>query len=251
MYKIKLSNFEGPFDLLLYFIKRDEIDIYDIPIARITEEFLKYIRLMQIFDLELAGEFILMASTLLSIKSQMLLPRNESDDSSEQEDPRRQIVQRLLEYRQFKDAAAKFSTFEENQKYIYYRQILGMANDLSKDINSNEYQNSTLFDLIRAFQKALDRKNIEPQSQLITANAIPIEKRIEDILQELNLKKRISFFELTQFDDRISIIVSFLAILELIKINKISIVQNNLFDDIIVITKQIEISSPLKAEKLN
>ena len=96
MYKISLPNFEGPFDLLLYFIKRDEINIYDIPIAKITEEFLSYIRLMQYFDLELAGEFIYMASTLIYIKTQMLLPKGDVEIGDEIEDPRTQLVERLI-----------------------------------------------------------------------------------------------------------------------------------------------------------
>ncbi|MFP4528160.1 MAG: segregation and condensation protein A, partial [Candidatus Kapaibacterium sp.] len=123
MYNIKLPNFEGPFDLLLYFIKRDEINIYDIPIARITEEFLNYIRLMKIFDLELAGEFVLMAANLMYIKTQMLLPRYKDEEGEEIEDPRTQLVQRLLEYKQFKEASGEMAEMAEEQRYVYYREV--------------------------------------------------------------------------------------------------------------------------------
>ncbi|MCL5991067.1 MAG: segregation/condensation protein A, partial [Bacteroidetes bacterium] len=117
MYKLKLPNFEGPFDLLLYFIKKDEINIYDIPIARITEEFLKYIRLMSLFDLELAGEFLVMAANLMYIKSQLLLPRESSGDGVDIEDPRTLLVQRLIEYKQIKEAARDLSMMAEDSRY--------------------------------------------------------------------------------------------------------------------------------------
>ncbi|MFM8437277.1 MAG: segregation and condensation protein A, partial [Candidatus Kapaibacterium sp.] len=124
-YTVKLPNFEGPLDLLLFFIKRDELDIYDIPIGKITREFLEYIRLMQLFDLELAGEFLVMASTLMQIKVRMLLPK-EVDEKGEEvpgDDPRAELVQQLLQYSQYKEVSREFSEREEAQRYVYYRQM--------------------------------------------------------------------------------------------------------------------------------
>ncbi|MFM8179210.1 MAG: segregation and condensation protein A, partial [Candidatus Kapaibacterium sp.] len=123
-YTVKLPNFEGPLDLLLFFIKRDELDIYDIPIGKITREFLEYIRLMQLFDLELAGEFLVMASSLMQIKVRMLLPK-EVDEKGEEvpgDDPRAELVQQLLQYSQYKEVSREFSEREEAQRYVYYRQ---------------------------------------------------------------------------------------------------------------------------------
>ena len=127
MYSIKLDNFEGPLDLLMFFIKRDELDIYDIPIASITQEFLEYVRIMELLDLELAGEFVVMAATLLGIKAQMLLPRETAVGPDgvevELEDPRSELVQKLLEYKRYKEVADQLSTQADEQRYVLYRQV--------------------------------------------------------------------------------------------------------------------------------
>ena len=120
MYKIKLEQFEGPLDLLLFFIRRDELNIYDIPISRITKEFLEYVNLIKLLDLEIAGDFILMASTLMHIKVRMLLPR-EVDEKGEEIDPRTELVQALLEYKKYKEMSEELSFFESNQRKISFR----------------------------------------------------------------------------------------------------------------------------------
>ena len=120
MYKIKLDHFEGPLDLLLFFIKRDELNIYDIPISKITKEFLAYVNLIRTLDLETAGDFILMASTLMHIKARMLLPR-EIDEKGEEIDPRADLIQALLEYKKYKEMSEELSFFETNQRKISYR----------------------------------------------------------------------------------------------------------------------------------
>ncbi|MDT3741289.1 MAG: segregation/condensation protein A [Candidatus Kapabacteria bacterium] len=235
MYKIVLSNFEGPFDLLLYFIKRDELNIYDIPISRITEEFLNYIKMMKYFDLELAGEFILMASTLMYIKAQMLLPRPKSDDDSEIEDPRTGLVRKLLEYKLFKDAAQDLGTLAESQKYVYYRNLFDSDRDLME--SSASYKNANLFDLINALNNVLN-KNIQIQpSHIVQLEQITVEEKIDMILDILKRSKRISFYELTKKITRPHIIVTFLAILELLKYQKIWIHQEENFVDIIIMNR--------------
>lgn len=235
MYKIVLSNFEGPFDLLLYFIKRDELNIYDIPISRITEEFLNYIKMMKFFDLELAGEFILMASTLMYIKAQMLLPRPKSDDDSEIEDPRTGLVRKLLEYKLFKDAAQDLGTLAESQKYVYYRNLFDSDRDLME--SSASYKNANLFDLINALNNVLN-KNVQIQpSHIVQLEQITVEEKIDMILDILKKSKRISFYELTKKITRPHIIVTFLAILELLKYQKIWIHQEENFVDIIIMNR--------------
>ena len=235
MYKIKLPNFEGPFDLLLYFIKRDELNIYDIPISKITSEFLNYIRIMQYFDLELAGEFLLMASTLMYIKTQMLLPRNESEDE-EIEDPRTQLVQRLIEYKQFKEAAGELKSLEEEQRYAEYRKFFDA--DLSEDVNGTFYKNASLFDLMKAFKTALERaEEKKPVDHVVNLFSVTIDEQKDLILKKLKSDKRISFFELMEEMPRPHIIVTFLAMLELIKWHIIAITQSEVFDDILIVSK--------------
>ena len=233
MYKLKLPNFEGPFDLLLYFIKKDEINIYDIPIARITEEFLKYIRLMKLFDLELAGEFLVMAANLIYIKTQLLLPREIGGEDVDIEDPRTQLVQQLIEYKQFKEAAQDLARLAEDSRYFYYRALFeDHLQETAADGQS--YKNATLFDLVRAFKKAFERTNSEPPNHLVELITVTVEEKIKYILGRLNLKKRISFFQLFEVRTPQHIVVTFLAMLELLKNQKIAVRQEDLFDEIII-----------------
>lgn len=235
MYKIVLPNFEGPYDLLLYFIKRDELNIYDIPISKITEEFLNYIKIMQYFDIELAGEFILMSATLMYIKSQMLLPRPKSDEDGEIEDPRTGLVRKLLEYKIYKDAAQDLETKADNNKYIYYKKLF----ELDKEVieSSANFKNTNIFELIKALQIVLSKPIVNEVEHQISFEAVTVEEKKIYILELLNNKKRVSFFELTSFVVRSHIIVTFLAILELMKFQKIWIFQENNFDDIIIADK--------------
>ncbi len=184
MYTIKLPNFEGPLDLLLFFIKRDELDIYDIPIGRITREFLEYIRLMQLFDLELAGEFLVMASSLMQIKVKMLLPKevNEQGEELPGEDPRAELVKQLLQYSQYKEISRDFASREEAQRYTYYRQVF----DADEKANTDEvYRNATLFDLLAAFKKALERRPEQITLHTVQLYPITIEEQTENILVRL------------------------------------------------------------------
>ena len=235
MYKIILPNFEGPFDLLLYFIKRDELNIYDIPIARISEEFLKYIKVMQYFDLELAGEFLVMAATLMYIKTQMLLPKPEDEENGEAEDPRTQLVQQLIEYKKFKYASKELSELADDNRYSYYRQLFDEDVKLAANSNGGYYRNTTLFDLLKALKKIIDRNNETQEFQhIVPLITYTVEEKSKLILDAIKLNKRISFFKLVQGEAKISIIVSFLAILELIKKRNIFIIQDVLFDDILI-----------------
>jgi len=233
MYKIKLPNFEGPFDLLLYFIKRDEINIYDIPISKITQEFLEYIKIMKFFDLELAGEFILMAATLMYIKSQMLLPINKDENEEAVEDPRNNLVQKLIEYKKFKEAAIELKERLEPNRYIFYRSYFE-SDKLIKESVSN-YKNATLFDLINAFKKALDRKKLNEISHEVEIINLSVDEKSKEIVKLIKNKKRIKFSDLIINLPKIHIVITFLALLELIKLKTIYVFQENDFDDIIIV----------------
>lgn len=232
MYRIKLPNFEGPFDLLLYFIKRDELNIYDIPIARITEEFLEYIRVMRYFDLELAGEFILMAANLMYIKSQMLLPKPKIEGSGEDEDPRTNLVQSLLAYKQIKDAAEDLSKLSDEQRYVYYRSIFDADDELAK--KNSTFKNANLFDLMKAFKIAIERSTKVPVQHVVNKIVVTIDEKVELITKRLTTKPRLSFLDLVKNVERVHVVVTFLALLEMIKGRKVFITQEDNFEDIII-----------------
>ncbi len=237
MYRIKLDNFEGPFDLLLYFIKRDEINIYDIPIARITDEFLKYIRLMKILDLEIAGEFIVTAASLMQIKIQMLLPNDSDSSADESEDPRMPLVQKLLEYKQFKEAARELSNLEKSQRFTYFRQLYEVDHQTAINLNGVQYKNASVFDLMSAFGKILERKKYQVNSHIIPLINITVEEKIEMIKAILLRQKKFSFTRIIKKEPRNVIVVTFLALLELIKSGFIIALQSSTFEDIIITNK--------------
>ncbi len=230
MYSIRLPNFEGPFDLLLYFIKRDEINIYDIPIARVTEEFLSYIKVIKYFDLELAGEFILMASTLMYIKTSMLLPGPIDENGIEIDDPRTRLVERLLEYRRFKEAAAGLAAKADDSKYVYYRNLFAADDKLASD--NADFKNATLFDLVNAFQAAIDRLNKKPVEHHVETIPATVEEQTAVIHSALSKKGRVKFSELIKNSTIHVIVATFLAILDMLKNGNIFIVQNEMFDEI-------------------
>ena len=234
IYKIKLPNFEGPFDLLLYFIRRDELNVYDIPIAKITEEFLKYIRLMKIFDLELAGEFLSMAANLIYIKTQMLLPKEKSEDGAEPDDPRAQLVQRLIEYKQFKEASQDLAEYGEEQRYAYYRELFSTEQKIVAEQQPTGFRNATVFDLFAAFQACLDRLKKNNVHHEVQISPVTVEEKREFIMNQIRTQKRLKFFDIIQYDNRNIIVVTFLAILDLVKFKLIAIRQEQLFEDIYI-----------------
>jgi len=235
MYKIQLPNFEGPYDLMLYFIRRDELNIYDIPIAKITNEFLNYIRIMKYFDLELAGEFILTSASLMRIKSKTLLPANENDNSEENEDPRTELVRKLLEYKQIKEVTSDLNKLSENTRYHYYRQIFEAQN---KEILDNlPYKNATLFDLINALNKLIEKNKIVQIEHIVEQVSMSVEDRIVQLKNILANKHRISFFELLANETKELIVLTFLSLLDLARSNNIFISQDDNFEDIIISNK--------------
>jgi segregation and condensation protein A len=234
-YVVSLPNFEGPLDLLLFFIKRDELDIYDIPIARITEEFLVYTQALQALDLEIAGEFIVMAATLMQIKAKMLLPKVErGPDEEEEEDPRAELVRRLLEYRQYKEVAGHLRDREEEQRHVFYRQYFKADEKVHREATAEEMlRNVTLFDLLAAFKRAVD-KAPKKTTHVVEQWAYTVEEQTEQILSIFNHRQQVTLFELVDNLPRVGIIVTFLALLELIKNKFVAFQQEGDFEDVLL-----------------
>lgn len=222
MYKVKLSHFEGPLDLLLFFIRRDEVDIYDIPIARIAKEFVEYLSLLEQLDLEVAGDFILMAATLMQIKVKMLLPR-EVDEKGEEIDPRADLIKALIEYKRYKEVSEEMSFLESNQRKMSYR------SNFENDYKENPVEldvllkNITLYDLMKAFKKVLMDHKEEVFHHVVKLN-VSIEEQIDFIMEKLETAPRIGFIALiTGMKEKIRIIVTIVALLELIKMGRIGL----------------------------
>ena len=228
MYRVQLKNFEGPLDLLLFFIKRDELNIYDIPISRITHEFLVYIRLMEELDLDVASEFIYMASMLMSIKARMMLPFDgEDEDELDEDDPRYELVQKLLEYKRYKEMAEKMTIIDEETQKKYYRGY-PEADDVEKQATGEALKDVTLFDLMGAFRKVLadiKRQNTYHKVEKVTYT---VEEQAEYILSTLQVKGRRSFLDIcTELRNRSVVVVTFLAVLEMLKEQQINLFIEN------------------------
>ncbi len=218
-YKVKLEVFEGPLDLLLYLIKKEEIDIYDIPIAKITDQYLEYLEFMKLLDLSIAGEFLVMAATLMHIKSKMLLPPEETEgEEKEEEDPRAELVRRLLEYKKFKEAASELSHMESKQKHFFPR----VGTDKDQVItDSDDFFEASLFDLITAFTKVL--KDVPKEAfHEVVKDEFTVSEKIHDVLHLLVERPVILFTDLFKLaKNKMEIITIFLAVLELIRLKEI------------------------------
>ena len=219
MYRVQLQNFEGPLDLLLFFIKRDELDIYDIPISYITEKFLEYIHFLEELDLNVASEFILMASTLMAIKAKMMLPRDEDAFEDDPEaDPRFELVQALLEYKRYREMADELHVMDIQNRRFYYRGNRE-ADILEPEVDSGEVlRDITLFDLMTALKKVMAESVREEVYHNVERVPTNIEEQSIFVIDCLRKTGRLSFKGLCEgIVHRIKIVVTFLAILELIK----------------------------------
>jgi len=224
---VKLEKFEGPLDLLLHLIKRDEIDIYDIPIAHITQQFLHYLEIMRLLDLEVSGEFLVMAATLMRIKARMLLPVPEPGEE-EEGDPREELVQRLLEYRQFKEAAGTLREREEKRRLLFER---GMTPD-EEDAGPLPLAPVNLFALLDALDRVLARL---PERNVLemSGEAYDIEDKMALLVTRARRAGRLSFtLLLEECKSRLEVIVTFLALLELLKMGRLTVEQAGPFGDI-------------------
>ncbi|MEO5601427.1 MAG: segregation/condensation protein A [Cyclobacteriaceae bacterium] len=227
-FEIKLPLFEGPFDLLLFFIERDELDIYDIPIATIAQDFLEYVHHMENLNVEVASEFILVAATLMRIKSKMLLPRPQLDELGNEIDPREELVKHLLEYKKYKSVVDTFHKMEETELMKEKRgNIIKELKALAETTNVEaELQDVTIYKLMTVFEKVMKRFEAEKNRPVHQVIQYPytIENQKKYVFEELLKKERLSFAELLEaFPTRIGVIFNFLAILEMLALQEITI----------------------------
>lgn len=218
---LRLPVFEGPMDLLLYLIRREEVDIFNIPIALITREYLNSLELMRSHDLDVGGEFLMMAATLLSIKAKMLLPRPELSEGGEEIDPRRELVERILEYRAYKETAELFRNLEAKQFDLFPR---GIVSELEEDDSAEFLRDVTLFDLLLAFKRAMERPQAEKPDYHVFLFPETLHQRIEMLREKLRNQKKIAFSSLIEeLETRIAVIITFLAILEMTRCGEIAL----------------------------
>lgn len=228
MYRVQLKNFEGPLDLLLFFIKRDELNIYDIPISHITHEFLEYIRLMEELDLDVASEFIYMASMLMSIKARMMLPfEGDEEEELDEDDPRYELVQKLLEYKRYKEMAEKMTIIDEETQKKYYRGY-PEVDEVEKQASGEALKDVTLFDLMGAFRKVLADIKRQNTYHKVERVSYTVEEQTEYILQTLQEKGRRSFLDICkELRNKSVVVVTFLAVLEMLKEQQINLFIEN------------------------
>lgn len=232
-YPVRLEAFEGPLDLLLYLIKKDEVDIHDIPIESITRQFNEYLRMMKLLDLNIAGEFLVMSATLMHIKSRMLLPEEDrSEELEDEDDPRWDLVRQLVEYKKFRDAALHLEKLEDNQHNVLLPPAEGI--DLGQEPGL-AIRDVSLFDLVRTLGDVLARARREVPHE-IAARAFSVAEKIDHIVrltEELPEDGGVSLLGLFEgMEHRAEIVCTFLAVLELIRMRRIRAVQTGLFGDV-------------------
>ncbi len=230
-YKVKLEVFEGPLDLLLYLVKRDEIDIYDISLERITSQYLEYLQAFKELNIALAGEFIVMAANLIYLKSRSLLPRDQQppEEDAGEEDPRWELIRQLIEYKKFKEAAAELNLRALEQERIFVREIASPST-IQEPLKLGEVG---IFQLIGAFQTVMKRIEARQDMQEIFSERFTVSEKIDSILHRIATGKRLRFSDLFgAAASRIEVVVTFLALLELIRLKQVRAVQKNVFEEI-------------------
>lgn len=227
-----INDFEGPLDLLLHLIKESKMDIMNIEIEKITEQYMDFLNKQEKMNLEISSEYLVLASELLEIKSRLLLPNNKEEDEIDEEDPREELINRLLEYQAYKDITKLLQDKELLRKDIYTKSPENINNYI--DEVHEIHADVSLDDLVLALQKYYQRKaDNKPLNTKVTINEISVSSRRHDIKRILKSKKRISFFELFPIASKEYIVATFLAILEMAKSRELIIKQDNNFDDII------------------
>jgi segregation and condensation protein A len=230
-YKVKLEIFEGPLDLLLYLIKRDEIDIYEISIERITRQYLEYLQAFKELNIDLAGEFVAMAANLIYLKSRSLLPVDQQppEEDAEEDDPRWELIRQLIEYKKFKEAAAQLHLRELEQERIFAREE-GSSPPAEGLLRLGEVG---IFQLINAFQNVIKRVEARQDLQEIPGERFSVSEKIDTILQRVEAGGRIPFSDLFgAIASRLEVVVTFIALLELIRLKQVRAIQKNIFDEI-------------------
>ena len=231
-YRVQLENFEGPLDLLLYFIRRDELNIYDIPIARITKDFIDAIEEWKRLNLLVAGDFIVMASTLMRVKAKMLIPRPELDDDGEIIDPRTELMQQLIDYKRFRNAAEMLDGLAFDRSHVVSRQFVQEIQTIEGNEIGSILRDVTLYDLARVFKQAMENRPVMSQFEL-TREPVRLEEQKKFLFKFFDGDGRLKFSTLLkELETRMEIIVTFLAILDLIREGSCRFEQNDIFDEI-------------------
>jgi segregation and condensation protein A len=230
-YKVRLEVFEGPLDLLLYLIKRDEVDIHEISIERITRQYLEYLQAFKELNIELAGEFVVMAANLIYLKSRSLLPVDQQppDEDAEEDDPRWDLIRQLIEYKKFKEAAAELHQRELEQEGIFLREG-GFRSPAEEPLRLGDVG---IFQLINAFQVLIRRVEARQEVQKISSERFSVSEKIDAILQRIGRGAPVRFSDLFgAVASRVEVVVTFLALLELIRLKQVRAIQKNIFEEI-------------------
>ena len=238
-YVVTIDNFDGPLDLLLHLIKEQDIDIYDIKIEDITKQYLDYIRHMKELNLEIASEYLVMASELIEMKSKMLLPKkNEKEDDDYEEDPRELLIERLLAYKRYKEVTSEFKDLELTRKMVFTREPDNLNRYVKEDENSEELG---VADLIDAFNNLLKRKELDrPIATKITKKELSVTEKVNKIKNILRNKKKINFEDIFEVSTKEEVIISFLSVLEMVKKDEILLTQEGNFKNIVISLKEGE-----------
>ena len=238
-YVLTIDNFDGPLDLLLHLIKEQDIDIYDIKIEDITKQYLDYIRHMKELNLEIASEYLVMASELIEMKSKMLLPKKkEKEDDDYEEDPRELLIERLLAYKRYKEVTSEFKDLELTRKMVFTREPDNLNRYVKEDENSEELG---VADLIDAFNNLLKRKELDrPIATKITKKELSVTEKVNKIKNILRNKKKINFEDIFEVSTKEEVIISFLSVLEMVKKDEILLTQEGNFKNIVISLKEGE-----------
>lgn len=231
-YEVKINEFEGPLDLLLHLIKKSNIDIYDISLEDITNQYLDYIKKMEELNLDIASEYLVMASELLEYKSRSLLPKKEEDEDTYEEDFKEELIKKLVDYKRYKEVTETFKELESIRSNVYTKVPSNMSDISDKIINNDDV---SVDDLIDAFKLLMKRKELDkPLNTTITTKELSITDRISNIRSILKKKKKINFIDLFDNVNKSYVVVTFLSILEMSKDNEIIIIQDDNFGNIII-----------------
>lgn len=231
-YEVKINEFEGPLDLLLHLIKKSNIDIYNISLEEITNQYLDYINSMKKLNLDIASEYLIMASELLEYKSKSLLPKKENEVDDYEEDPKEELIKRLVDYKKYKEITSTFKELENIRSDIYTKSPSNISEYGEKEVNND---NVTIDDLINAFKKFMDRKEFEkPIHTKITTKELSVSERMIGIRNILKSRKSINFIDLFDNYTKSYVVVTFLSILEMSKNKEIVIIQDNNFSNIMI-----------------
>jgi segregation and condensation protein A len=248
-YKVKFEVFEGPLDLLLYLIKKDEVDIYQVNLTRLATQFIEYIDTMRLLDLEIAGEFLVMAATLMYIKSRELLPVDQQaqvEGEEDGEDPRWELIRQLVEYKKFKDAAVQLQTLEARQEDVFPR----LPGTLDFEPEAPAHQPASIFDLVNAVNVILQRFGQREDTREIFEDKWTVSEKIEQLLRAISERLSLRFSELFEgVTSRSEVVVTFLALLELIRLKQITALQQEPFGEIEICRAAPPASEPPKPEE--